>query len=245
MKSKIAVLSLALAGSVFALDEYMPISKGALEIDVGVSHLNPTKPEGIDAFQGIPLAFKYGITSDLTVELASFYSLQENFSGLTQPGLALKYKLPNLDLAAFVNVVLPFATGDQDVPGLNLGIAPGVLYNHTFGPVSAIFGAYYQLNFESDDIKWGNELSLLAKPAFGINEQLAAYVGVNYIMYGETEIFGTGLGDDGYELSLAPGVTYTLSDKLAFEANVPFTVAENTGFRAWGINALVYYTLQL
>lgn len=242
MKSRIAFLSLALAGSVFALDEYMPINKNAIEIDVGVSHV---KPDGGDAFQGIPLAVKYGITSDLTLELASGYSLQDNASGLWQPDLALKYKVPNLDLAVFVNVTLPFATGDQDVPGLNLGLAPGVLYNLTTGPVSTILGAYYQLNFEADDIKDGNVLGLLAKPAYGINEQLAAYLRVDYLMYGETEFGGNGLGDDGYELLLAPGVTYTLSDKLSFEANVPFTVAEDNVGKYWGINAALYYTLQL
>jgi Putative MetA-pathway of phenol degradation len=239
---KVAAISLALASSVFALDEYMPIAPKTLEIDAGVSHV---KPDGVDAFQGIPLAVKYGITADLTVELASAYSLQDNASGLTQPAVALKYKLPNLDLAAFVNVVLPFATGDQDVPGLNLGVAPGVLYNHAFGPVSTIFGAYYQLNFESDDVKDGNVLSLLAKPSYGIDEKLAAYVGVNYVMYGESELAGTGVGDDGYALTLSPGVTYTLSKSVAFEANIPFVVAEDNVGKSWGINALVYYTLPL
>lgn len=241
MKIKVALLSLGLASTGFALDEYMPIDAGTLEIDAGVSHVAPD--EG-DAFQDIPLAVKYGIMPGLTVELASTYSLEEDRSGLTQPELALKYQVPDTDFGAFVNVVLPFATGDRDVDGLNLGIAPGVLMDMDINEqINLIAMAYYQINLEADDVKDGNVLSVLLKPAYRVNNELAAYVSAIYHMHAENELSGTGLGNDGYDLVLAPGATYTLSDALSFEANVPFTIAEDNEEKYWGINALVYYTL--
>jgi hypothetical protein len=250
MKNKIALLSLALASSVFALDEYMPLNKGVLELDAGI---NPIflDPEG--TVIGVPLQAKYGIMDGLDVELGLYYaSLDEDAgggasaSGFTQPAVAVKYKVPGMDLAAFVNVTLPFATGDFDVDGLNLGVSPGVLYNHTLTPeISAILGAQYQINMEADDIKDGNILGLLAKPNYAVSKELGAYVLANYNMYSETEVAGTGMGDDGYAFILSPGITYTLSPSIAFEANLPYVVAEDNYGKSVGIWASVYYTLPL
>lgn len=242
MRIKLAILSLGLASSVFALDEYMPLDKGVLELDAGVTH---ETPDVGDAALSIPLQVKYGVMNGLDVELGLSYATAENASGLDQPSLALKYKLPDMPLAAYVNVVLPFATGDLDVPGLNLGITPGVLYQLNSGMISTILGASYQLNLEADDVKEGNLLTVFAKPSYAVSGELGAYVFATYHMHMEGETAGNGNGDDGYDLVLAPGVTYTLSPSVAFEANIPFTVVEDNMGKAWGIWASVYYTLPL
>lgn len=239
---RIALLSLALAGGAFALDEYMPLAPGVLELDAGISHVSP---DGGSASQSIPLQVKYGIVSGLDVELGLSYSLADNASGLDQPALALKYQLPDMDLAAYVNVVLPFATGDLDAPGLNTGITPGVLYQLNSGAISTILGASYQLNLEADDVKEGDVLTVMAKPSYAVSGELGAYVFATYHMHMEGEVGGNGLGNDGYDVVLAPGVTYTLSPAVAFEANVPFTVVEDNVGKSWGVWASVYYTLPL
>jgi predicted porin len=184
----------------------------------------------------------------LDVELAWTYASANDDagggSGFAQPAVALKYKLPSMDLSLFVNLTLPFATGDFDVPGLNMGIAPGALYQMTHGKITTILGAQYQLNLEADDVKDGNVLALLAKPSYAVNDKMGVYLWVGYNMYAESEVAGTGAGDESTAFIVGPGVTYTISDKLALEANLPITVADDVN-KAWGIWASLYYTLPL
>jgi hypothetical protein len=245
MKNKIAVLSLALASSVFALDEYMPLNKGVLELDAGI---NPVFPDAGGMIIGVPLQVKYGIMDGLDAELGWGYASANDDagggSGFGQPGLALKYKIPDLDLAAYVNLTLPFATGDNDVPGLNLGITPGVLYQIVSGPISAILGASYQVNLEADDVKDGNILTLLAKPSYAVTEFVGAYLGLTYAMAAEDEAAGTGLGNDGSTIILWPGFTAALTKELAYEVNVPVTLVDGS-MSSWGVWASVYYTIGL
>ncbi|HEX2613009.1 MAG TPA: hypothetical protein VHO02_05415, partial [Fibrobacteria bacterium] len=71
------------------------------------------------------------------------------------------------------------------------------------------------------------------KPGYIVNDKLTGYVGLDHMMIG-----------DASQTKLVPGVTYMQSSALAFEANVPFVVAESGGAgKAWGVNVSVYYTL--
>src|SRR5690606_10346414 len=106
-------------------------------------------------------------------------------------------------------------------------------------------GAQYQLNLESDDVKEGNIIGLLAKPSYAVSPELGVYLLANYNMYAETEFSGTGLGDDGFVFVLSPGLTYTVSPTIAIEANLPFVVAEENVGKSWGIWAAAYFTIPL
>lgn len=230
MKNKIAVLSLAMASSVFALDEYLPIAPKAIEIDVGVSHV---APEVGDAFQKVPLAVKYGLAEGLTLELATDFSLQDPGGGLGQPELAVKYALPVEGLAVLGNVVLPFATGDRGDMYKGLGIAPGLVYGRNYDRISVAALAFYQINLkDSDDFEADDKLRVFLKPGYIVDEKLTAYVGVNFESQG-----------DANATTLMPGATYTVSPSVALEANVPFVVAESNWGKYWGINAALYYTI--
>jgi hypothetical protein len=228
---KVAAISLALASSVFALDEYLPIAPKAIEVDVGVSHASP---DGGDAFQKIPLAVKYGVAQGLTVELATDYSLQDNAAGLGQPALAVKYSIAQVEgLAVFGNLVLPFATGDRADAYKGLGIAPGVVYGRNYGKISAVALAGYQINLkDGDDLESDNALRVFLKPGYIVNDKLTGYVGLDYNMAGDVN-----------STTLLPGVTYTVSPAIALEANLPFVVAESNAGKYWGINAALYYTI--
>jgi hypothetical protein len=245
MKNKIALLCLGLASAGFALDEYMPLNKGVLELDAGI---NPVFPDAGGMVTNVPLQVKYGIMDGLDVELGwAFASANDDAgggSGFGQPALALKYKIPDLDLAAYVNLTLPFATGDNDVDSLNMGITPGVLYQMVSGPVTTILGASYQINLEADDVKRGNILSLMAKPSYAVTEYVGAYLGLTYTMTGETELAGTGQGNDVSGFTLWPGFTAALTKELAYEVNLPVVFVDGS-MDSWGIWASVYYTLGL
>jgi hypothetical protein len=229
MKNKVAVLSLALASSVFALDEYLPIAPNALEIDVGVSH---NAPDGPDAYQTIPLAVKYGVMEGLTLELATDFSMQDPGGGLGQPALAAKYTVAD-GIAVLANVVLPFATGDREAGYKGLGIGPGVIYGKNHGKISAVGMAYYQLNMkDADDIEADNALRVFLKPGYIVNDKLVGYVGLDYNMAGDVS-----------STKLVPGVTYVLSSALALEANLPYVVVSDPEANFWGLNVALYYTL--
>ena len=231
MKNKVALLSLALASSVFALDEYLPIAPSSLEVDVGVSHV---APDVGDASQAIPVAVKYGLTKELTLELATDYSLADPGGGLGQPQIAAKYTVAD-GIAVFANVVLPFATGDRgDATAYKgLGIAPGAVYGKTFGQISAVGLASYQLNMkDGDDNEADNALRVYLKPGYIVNDKLTGYVGIDYNMAGDVN-----------STKLVPGVTYMQSSTLSFEANLPYVVAESGAGKSWGINVSVYYTM--
>jgi hypothetical protein len=228
---KVALFSLALASSVFALDEYLPIAPNALEVDVGVSH---NAPDGPDAYQSIPLAVKYGVMPGLTLELATDYSMQDPGSGLGQPQLAAKYSISAVEgLAVFANVVLPFATGDRADAYKGLGIAPGAVYGKNYGKISAAGLVGYQLNMkDADDIEADNELRVFLKPGYLVNDKLTGYVGIDYKTAGDVN-----------STKLVPGVTYMHSSTLSFEANLPYVVSESGAGKGWALNASVYYTL--
>jgi hypothetical protein len=223
MKSKIALLSLALASSVFALDEYLPLGPGILELDGGVSYV---KPDGGDAAIALPLQAKYGVVPGLDIEIYTDLGVSGS-TGLTPPQIAGKYAIGATGLAGFVNVVLPFAAGDFSDAGL--GIAPGVVYGKNYGQIQAVGLASYQINIDDavDD-----QLRIFLKPGYMFNDKAAGYVGLDYNKQGAANY-----------TKLVPGVTYTLSSTLALEANLPIVVAENGPGKSWGIWASLYYTM--
>jgi hypothetical protein len=220
---KVALLSLALASSVFALDEYLPVGPKTLEVDVGVSYVTP---EVGDASAALPLQVKYGVMPGLDLELYTDLGVSGS-TGLTPPQVAAKYAIGATGLAGFVNVVLPFAAGDFTDAGL--GIAPGVVYGKNYGKIQAVGLAAYQINLDegADDA-----LRIFLKPGYMVNDKLAGYVGLDYNKAGDVN-----------STKLVPGVTYTQSATLSYEANLPIVVAESGAGKSWGIWASVYYTI--
>jgi len=238
MKTKVALLCLGLVSAGFCVDEYLPIAPKTLEVDVGV---NPVFPKVGDAGFGIPLQVKYGVMPGLDLEVATSYALSGNQTGLNQPDIAAKYAIGASGFAAYLDLVLPFSTGDYDAPGAGLGIAPGVVYGRNFDKIQAVAKASYLINMEKDSFTRGNVLDVYLKPGYMIDSKLAAYVGLDYKMYGESDPKTT----DGSGITLAPGVTYTLDSKLSFEANVPIVLSDDVNGESWGIWAAVYYTLPM
>jgi hypothetical protein len=228
-------LGLVTAG--FCVDEYLPIAPQTLEVDVGV---NPVIGENTTV-TGLPvLQLKYGILPGLDVEAAVNYYTGDA-SGLGQPELAVKYAIGSTGLAPYLNLVLPVASGDKDVPGAGLGIQPGVVFGKNFDKVQAVAKAFYQINMEDDGFTNGNVLGIYLKPGYMIDDKLAAYVGLDFKMTGESDPATF----DGNTIALLPGATYTLSPALAFEANVPIVLSNDVGETSWGIWASVYWTIPL
>jgi hypothetical protein len=240
MKSRVALMCLGLVTAGFCVDEYLPIAPKTLEVDVGV---NPTFYDGATVTTLPVLQLKYGVMSGMDIEFAANYYIGDA-TGLGQPDLAVKYAIGSTGLGAYLDVVLPFATDDKDNAAIALGIAPGLVYGKNFDKIQAVAKASYLFNLEGDDATANNVLDIYLKPGYMIDDKLAAYVGVDIKMYGESEAAGV-TADGGSGFYIAPGVTYTYSPTMAFEANVPIVLNDDINGESWGIWASVYWTLPM
>lgn len=220
MKKVVAIIGLAMIGSSFGLDEYLPVEAGKLEVDLGYGFTNVTGeydpdgekqdlPDGSSQMgHAIPLQLKYGIMPGLDVEvlwafqMASIESdaippfipaMDESVSGFGQPEIALKYAMMDIGAGAYVNFVAPFATGDfadPDAPPMALSL--GAVYSKLFVPQFNLTAQLnYRLNFEAENKSQdGNVFTLYAKPEFRFNEFGGAYLGLRYDMFGESQFDG-------------------------------------------------------
>jgi hypothetical protein len=263
MKKSLAVAGMILAQSSFALDEYLSIEKGKVEVDAGYSFSKPigyfdTDGKSQDLLNdaspianGIPLQVKYGIIDGLDAELAIAGIITNkdagDLGGFSQPELAVKYTAANIGVGGFVNVILPFATGNLDQPDPALGLALGAVYQNRFGDFRITGQAGYQLNFENEDKeKDGNILLAYAKPEAMWTEFIGTYLGLKYIMAGESEFDGDARKDsDANQFSILPGLNVQLTKSLAYEVNVPISILGKNAEQGWGIAANLYATLPL
>lgn len=264
MKKGIALLSMSLASAAFAVDEYLPIEAGKLEVDVGYTYsgLNGVydddgeKQDGVEGSGNlIPFQVKYGIIPGLDIEAVwGFASVttdlgvlgEADASGFGQPEIALKYAQTELGAGAFFNFIAPFATGDfadPETPAMALQF--GAVYSKLYGNFRAGGQIDYRLNFEKDDLKDGNVISIYLKPEFQVHQYGSLYAGIDYDIVGESEFDGSGVGDDGSLLTLKPGWNASWTPLVATEVNVPFTVMGKNNFSSWGIVANAYFTLPL
>lgn len=249
MKTKIAIACLTLVTAAFSLDEYLPMAEGKYEIDVaGNAILSRGRYNADGDIVGstgkagmIPLQFKYGIVSGLDAELAwTFNTLGAGYtggtaaSGFSQPELAVKYSLKDLNpdaealryTAVFLNVGIPFATGDMAEGKVNF--SPGVVYGQNIGEFQAVGLAAYQINTEEGV---DGKFTLFLKPGYMFNGASAGYLGVKYEMQGDANL-----------LTVLPGTTMTFSDAISLEANVPVTVLGKSNTAAYGLLLALYYT---
>lgn len=271
MKKVVAIIGLAMIGSSFGLDEYLPVEAGKLEVDLGYSFSSVNGgydsdgekqdlPDDVSISGSmIPLQLKYGIIPGLDVELLWAFQMvstefpapigDQSASGFGQPDIGIKYALMDIGAGAYVNYTLPFATGDfadPDAPPQALSF--GAVYTKLFVPQFNLTAQLnYRLNFEGESkFKDGNVFTLYAKPEFRFNEFGGAYLGIRYDLFGEDELDGEGQDEtDGNLVTLLPGWNATWLPNLATEVNVPITIMGKNQASAWGINASVYYTVGL
>ncbi|GEM_PF-3032674 len=275
MKKVLAIVGLALVGSTFALDEYLPVEAKKLEVDLayGLTSTNGMYdssgkkndlPDGAShSINAIPLQLKYGIMPGLDVEVlwafkmdnaevkfpAPVGTVKNDNSGFGQPDIAVKYAMMNLGLGAYVDYTLPFATGDFAKPDQPpMALAFGAVYTKLFMPKFNLTGmAQYALNFENKaKATAGNVFSIYAKPEFRFNEFGGAYLGVRFDLTGESQTDGKADKDSGKNLTtLLPGWNATWLPNVATEVNVPITIMGKLNESTLGVNVNVYYTLAM
>jgi len=261
MKKTALLIGLGLLNLSYGLDEYLSIEKGKTEVDVGYWFISGTGAydadgkkqdvSGSPVVHVLPLQVKYGIMSGLDIELFML-GLKSNkdageAGGFDQPELAVKYTDAGLGLGGYLNVILPFATGNLDQPEPGMGLGLGVVYQNRFGDFRMTGTAGYQLNFEnSDKLKEGNILSIYAKPEAMWTEYIGTYLGLQYAMSGEAAFDGTSIKkSDSNLLTILPGVNAQLLKWLAYEVNAPITVMGKNSLASWGIGGSVYITFPM
>jgi hypothetical protein len=275
MKKVMAIIGLGLISSSFALDEYLPVEAGKLEVDFAYNLASKTGDYDSDgdkkdladgassSIQLIPLQLKYGIMPGLDVEVVLAYKMtsdkadaappfpavDNSSSGLDQPEIAVKYAMTEIGAGAYVNFIAPFATGDfADPDAPPMALAFGAVYSKLLVPQFNLAAQLqYRLNFEGESkFQAGNVFMLYAKPEFRFSEFGGAYLGLKYEMAGETQFDGKAFKDsDGNMFTVLPGWNATWLPNLATEVNIPYTLMGKNATAYWGINVNVYYTLAL
>ena len=265
MKKLVAATCLCMAGAGYCVDEYLPIEKGKVELDGGYSFQKPSGsynddgdkddlPSGVSPFSNmVPLQVKYGIMPGLDVEAAWTGTMNNkdygDLAGFGQPDVAVKYAVPAVGAGAYVDFILPVATGNLDQPEPAMGIQLGAVYGNRFGDFRATGTASYRINMENEDkYKAGNVLSIYLKPEAMWTEYIGTYLGLRYDMAGEGEVDAGPIKitiPDGNLITVAPGLNAVLLPWLAYEVNVPITVMGKNAVAAWGAWASVYVTLPM
>jgi hypothetical protein len=263
MKKTSALISLVFASSAFCVDEYLPIEAGKTEVDWGYAFIKPTGgydssgtkkdlPSGFSPFiSALPLQVKYGIMPGLDAEAAwtGIMSNKDagNLSGFGQPDIALKYAMLDAGVGAYLDFIIPIATGNLDNPKPAMGLQVGAVFARTLTKsFRATATGSYRLNFENaDKYKPGNVLDLYFKPEALWTEFVGTYLGIRFDSFGKSATAGTKAADDGYLLVLLPGVNTTWLKWLATEVNVPVTLIGKNQPSFWGISALVYMTFPM
>jgi hypothetical protein len=265
MKLRMTALALLLTGTAFSMDEYLPVEKGKLEVDVGYLFAketgffdgdgeriswddDPFYPDGYSpATHSIPLQLKYGILKGLDLEFAwmAVFTNEDagDQSGMYRPEIGVKYADMELGAGVFANFTLPFATGDYDGSNIPAALELGGVYGKRFGDFRLTGLASYEINFESGGYNAGDVFRVLAKPEAMWTEHIGTYLALDFNVAGDAEIEGFGTLEGGYLLLMGPGVNVQLLPNLAYEISVPFAVAGKNASAFWGVGAQLYYTL--
>ena len=262
MKFLLPLLTLSLAGSLFSMDEYLPIKEKTIEVDIGYTYMAITgiydsegekfDASGSPAASMIPLQIKYGIIPGLDIELLVPFTMLnedligESLNGLDMPNIGLKYAVPEVGAGGYLDFALPM--GAEDIVGEDptMAITIGGIYGLVSEQFNLLATIDYTLEFEDKDkFKSGNTLSILAKPEYKPMEQMGLYVGVNFDLDGESKWDGEGLDDAGHLMTLQPGVNFAASEMVAIEAGAPIIIMGKNTLSGWGIFGNVYFTFGL
>jgi hypothetical protein len=261
MRKALAIIGMGFLSYSFGLDEYLSIESGKVELDAGYWYVSPTDLYDKDGdktsipgspMQSLfPLQVKYGVIPGLDVELGTTGVISNkdagDLGGFTQPDIAVKYTHTPLNVGGYLDLVLPFAMGNLDVPEPAMGIQLGAVYANRFGDFRLTAQAGYQINMENEDkLKQGNMLLLYAKPEAMWTEFIGTYLGLKYQMWGESEVDGTaGKDTDASLFTVLPGLNTVLLPWLAYEVNAPITLMGKNQPASWGIGASIYVTLPM
>lgn len=262
MKHLSLLVPFVLAGSLFAMDEYLPVKEKTIEVDVGYGLVNITgyfdddgkkqdlSNEYSPAMSMIPIQIKYGIIPGLDVEvMVPITMLNEDAgdaSGLSQPSVGLKYVVPEVNAGGYVDFALPM--GAKEIVGENptMAITFGGIYGLITEKFNLLATIDYTLEFEDNDkYKSGNTLSIFAKPEYKVMEKLGIFTGIGFDLTGESQFDGAEGDDAGHLMALQPGVNFAATELVAIEAGVPITLLGKNDMSAWGFYANLYFTFGL
>jgi len=197
------IAALSVASSVSAWDEYAPVAKGKIEVDLMATYnISPTAGGFTPSLQ-----VKYGIIDGLDVEAFAATPTDPNF-GLDRPNIALKYNHAATGLGGFIAVDLPVAS-DKINADPQTGYTFGAQYLKTFDKIVLNDWAYFASTFQTGD---DGKVDVYIKPQYNVTDKIGPYVGVEWFTTGKFE---------GYTIAVKPGINYIITDVYAVEANLP------------------------
>jgi hypothetical protein len=231
------------AVSSFAMDEYLAIPEGALEIRgdgtmfeyTGYYDDAGTRHDYDEIFSGSSFSpvfwsgraqVKYGLAPGIDVEAtwaaAVYEDENQNPKGMLAPTFGFKVTPPGLGVGLFVMVIPPLATGDFDDGNQSASFQGGALIRQQADVLRFTGSLSFTTNLDRD----AGILSFLAKPEFLLSPNLGLILGVR----GENQFFS----NEYRVILLAPGFYAEPAPGLVVEFSAPFTVAGRRASSGWG-----------
>ncbi len=286
MKTKVTLACLALVGAGFAADMRMPVAPGVVELSAGISldrvtgaydasgSLNEDAVgAGSPIVYGLPLRAEYGVMPGLSIALTLPVIIEESSvtptvsggrTGIERPELMVKYAVPDLGVAGFLNIYVPFGLGDNaELPATmrldrrtteagdpGAAIAIGAVYSNTFAGnyrVSGLAAYQYSVPYTDGDAKNSDVITVAVKPEYRWDAQVGTYLGIRYNHVLESkDSDGNAIPNiEGYRLTIAPGFNLVQNERIAYDVAIPVTVAGENQYASWGLHGTVRVTLPL
>lgn len=265
--SRFAVLatsSLALAPTLHALDEYMPVPARVMQISAGFdrssisgyyehSWENNERPDP-DNPVAIPIQGKFGVLENLEGSMAARYLIQDSLgnAGLDRPVLALKYADPRTGGGGFLAVALPVGFEDIMNAGNYATMTFGAMYGKTFPRLGILANASYSYNTEDNLKNKIDNIRLFVKPDYPLpiawlaarKQRLSATLAGIYEFHFNRVVNGVSIDENAHIFQLAPGLVHQFSKMLTLEITAGFSLSGQNLPAESSLRTQLYFSLE-
>lgn len=202
--------------------------------------------DGLEVNARIPFSsVSYKEESDETDDNGDYTYDDASEFGLSRPNIGVKYGIPDLDLAIFLNWSLPF--GGKEIVGEDPVsiISTGVIADMLIGTNLQIRGAlaYHIYPEDENKVDFGNVIALDFVPGFKVTQGLTLELPTHFAMGAEYAYDGTDESNsDTQLLSIGPGVRWVINNTVELEADMPLSVMGKNSHGFVGFNLAGQFT---
>ncbi len=268
MRKFILPIALIAVATSFASDMFMPIAPKTIQVggnlqfwSVTDSYNNDGDATDIEKAEGdgtykhettLAPRITYGVAPNIDVTLLLRYEMHTgknqwtkwDNSGLNRPIVTAKYGFPDLGIAGFMDLHLPFGTDeitDED-PQAEIGF--GVLMDKMLGNIQLRGDISYFWDREKDSYDPANPIQINIRPGFLFTPSMIGEVNLGYWFKGKDDDHGNSVENSNRsKLDIAPGMLFLLSPTTKIECLVDYTITGKNVEGGWGISALVLHNL--
>ena len=196
--------------------------------------------DGLEVNARIPISsVSYKEESNETDNNGDYIYEDASEFGLSRPNIGVKYGIPDLDLALFLNWSLPFGgkeiVGEDPVSIFSTGVIADMLIGTNLQIRGAL--AYHIYPEDENKIDRGNVIALDFVPGFKVTQSLTLELPTHFAMGAESAYDGNDVSNtDTQLLSIGPGVRWVINNTVELEADMPLSVMGKNSIGFIGAN---------